>query len=289
MRILFSLGLVFYFIALNVELNTACTTILACKNNGTFNNLACQCECFPNYNGDSCQNILCNIDEPTQCLTFNKGQCQVDIIKSYCPKLCEVCPPVTTKPPGTVLPSLPPTVAPPPQSSAPPPAPTTKCPTAPLTCLNGGQWSAYYCLCDCLPLWGGNTCQTLYSAPDPAFCSLLGANNCNLGSVKYACPGMCGYVSAPPAPTSAAPPPAPTTQPPPPVSTSCTQLSCINGGSWQSNTCSCLCLPSYTGATCSTLNCSGSDLSLCTTFSKADCSGNILAACPIMCGKCTNG
>ena len=64
----------------------------------------------------------------------------------------------------------------------------------------------------------------------PADCNQLQAGQCS-GFVTNYCPVLCGACGIP---------------------TSCPVRVCQNGGLWFDETCECVCLPAYTGATCET-------------------------------------
>jgi hypothetical protein len=68
---------------------TQCENI-NCFNGGSINMSSCKCNCFKNYNGDMCENLVCDVDEPFDC-NFSSSYCLVSLIKDYCPKLCGKC------------------------------------------------------------------------------------------------------------------------------------------------------------------------------------------------------
>lgn len=59
-----------------------------CRNNGALNMTSCKCNCFSNYDGDFCENLLCNRTDPRECLGYRLGDCVVELIRSYCPRMC---------------------------------------------------------------------------------------------------------------------------------------------------------------------------------------------------------
>jgi hypothetical protein len=68
---------------------TQCENV-SCFNGGSINMSTCKCNCFKNYNGDRCENLVCDVDEPTDC-NFSSSYCLVSLISDYCPKLCGKC------------------------------------------------------------------------------------------------------------------------------------------------------------------------------------------------------
>ena len=77
---------------------TVCTKV--CQNGGNLN-AQCVCECYQNYNGALCENLLCGVAQPATCNDFNSGQCSITEIFNYCPVLCGKCPATTTTAPAT--------------------------------------------------------------------------------------------------------------------------------------------------------------------------------------------
>ena len=45
-------------------------------------------ECYQNYNGALCENLLCSVSQPVTCADFTVAQCSVAQIYNYCPILC---------------------------------------------------------------------------------------------------------------------------------------------------------------------------------------------------------
>jgi hypothetical protein len=86
-------------------------------------------DCFPSYQGLSCETLVCNKLDPIDCSTYQKITCSVLIIGQYCPRLCNpICNSVTSPLP----------TSPPPSSS---PLPTRLPCLTQLQCQNGGMWS----------------------------------------------------------------------------------------------------------------------------------------------------
>ena len=68
--------------------STTCTKI--CQNGANLN-AQCICECYQNYNGVLCENLLCSVSEPLNCADFTVSLCTITQVYNYCPKLCGKC------------------------------------------------------------------------------------------------------------------------------------------------------------------------------------------------------
>lgn len=64
-------------------------------------------------------------------------------------------------------------------------------------------------------------------------------------------------------------------------------LTCQNNAKFNGNTCVCDCFPSYTGSLCETLQCSVADPTDCSYYLASDCAVSLISSyCPHLCGKC---
>ena len=104
---------------------------LVCQNGGIFNEKSCACNCFPSYNGTTCELIMCDTQDPPACGTFHKSYCTISVIQNYCPKLCgRAC--------NTVA------------------------------CLNGAKLKNSQC--ECLPQFEGKQCENIKCLNEDARC-----------------------------------------------------------------------------------------------------------------------
>lgn len=77
---------------------STCGTILTCQNFGNFNATSCRCECItPNFSGDRCEHVACNVADPLYCSAYSKLSCTPNnFIYGICPMFCERCKLTTT-------------------------------------------------------------------------------------------------------------------------------------------------------------------------------------------------
>lgn len=171
----------------------ACNSDIKCMHFGVLNS-NCNCECFPSYSGTYCQTANCNQQSAACGTQFTPDMCQTDIVKAYCPQLCQsaicrcgidsclnggVFNPTTCKCEcpfnysGTVC-----EVA-------------SKCGT-PLSCLNNGVYNNNTCKCDCFPNYFGSICEILTCAvKEPFDCSTFDKAYCALSIINSYCPFLC--------------------------------------------------------------------------------------------------
>lgn len=74
-----------------VECNES--TMLECKNGGTFEKKYCACMCHPAYSGQLCDILTCS-EQPKICSdtkVFNKTICDNKNFVNFCPILCGLC------------------------------------------------------------------------------------------------------------------------------------------------------------------------------------------------------
>ena len=122
-----------------------------------------------------------------------------------------------------------------------------------LTCLNGGKFNSNTCSCECTDIiwilqkvknkiliffiqgytsYTGSICETvLCSNADPAICNSYAPLDCVAYSIFYTCPRFCGLCKGITTTTTSA----------------CIPYACLNGGTFNRDTCSCKCYPSYNG------------------------------------------
>jgi hypothetical protein len=92
------------------------------------------------------------------------------------------------------------------------------------------------CKCLCLPNYTGTLCADLTCQQEDPKCSLFTRESCSSTSpIRNACPFLCNLC---PNPSSPSPSPSPS---PMPIPTACPAKTCLNGGTFSQNTCSCLC------------------------------------------------
>ena len=78
--------IIFLLLALLIEvpyIDTATCEPKACQNGSYFLNDKCQCECYPNYTGDMCQIVLCNIDQPLLCSDLLIKDCSLSALSRH--------------------------------------------------------------------------------------------------------------------------------------------------------------------------------------------------------------
>ena len=193
--------------------STTCSN--TCQNGGHLN-AQCACECYQNYNGNSCENILCSLSEPITCASFTSVQCSIPEIYNYCPFLCGKCSttfisnstskvttttitytaiittsiPVSTNisiktsVPGSTTSTLGTKINTTINTSK-----FTTC--APLTCSYAQIQNPMTCACTCLPGFSGTLCQFFNcssSIQDASECVIL---TCSTPSEIASCPRKC--------------------------------------------------------------------------------------------------
>jgi len=162
MKIIFAFLIFSYINALN---DTNCA-IKVCQNGGRFLNDKCQCECYPNYVGDLCQIILCNINQPLICSNLLIKDCSIPTLYNYCPILCQKCPQIT-------------------------PTPSTTIPLKP-TCMYGQIYDDSLASCTCVPGFSGKFCEYFdcnSKIQDAEECVFL---DCSIPIEVSSCPRSCG-------------------------------------------------------------------------------------------------
>jgi len=160
------LGFLMFLLEINYinSLNESTCIPEICQNGGHFLKDKCQCECYPNYAGDLCQIILCNIDQPLLCSDLALKDCSITTLYDYCPILCQKCPQVTTTP-------ITMQVNPP--------------------CMYGQIFDTNTAKCSCLPGFSGDKCQYFdcdSKIQDAEECVLL---DCSIPIEVGSCPRQC--------------------------------------------------------------------------------------------------
>ncbi len=159
-------------------------------------------------------------------------------------------------------------------------------------CLHDGQWDSNQCRCNCMPSYSGTYCELANCSTDPAACGIqLFPYQCVVNTIKNYCPRMCNARSCTCANRidqclnggtfqsnncSCTCPPSFSGTVCETIGT-CRSLNCQNSGVLDNNKCACNCFASYTGITCQNLNCNVSDASYCVNFNnKREHSSNII-------------
>ena len=94
------------------------------------------------------------------------------------------------------------------------------------------------CSCLCMPAFKGTVCETIMCDKQPNDCNSFTASQCTSNSFKFYCPVICGLCTATTTLTSTKPVISTT------VSLSCgVLLPCMNGGTFNTTSCSCNCNP----------------------------------------------
>ena len=102
------------------------------------------------------------------------------------------------------------------------------CPSEPIKCLNLGVYNKSSCSCGCFPGYSGLACQYMDCTRQSAQCgTLYTPEMCHLNTIYEYCPKMCENTIC-----------------------TCGFDTCLNNGTFNSQTCSCTCLPGFYGSTC---------------------------------------
>lgn len=245
-----------------------CINKLPCLSGGKLNLVTCNCDCLPSYTGVQCETILCQNPDPTSCSLLTVNSCLTTTNFYNCPRLCGLCPNVIATTTFTVAPVTTTTTT------------TTPSPgiCLPFTCFNGGQFDTQTCSCICFPAYSGVFCEILNCNLQPVECNVFQLTQCTNYPFSYFCPNLCGLCSsiATTIPTTTS-----TT-----TKVACTLLPCLNGATFDSNTCLCICMPAWSDPLCSTLTCANEPIE-CLGYSVLTCSDSVIANyCPRLCGKC---
>ena len=170
-------------------------------------------------------------------------------------------------------------------------------------CLHSGVFNPTRCKCDCLPSYSGNYCEIVSCTTAPYGCGVsIHSDQCTSQSIKDYCPKLCGSrgcycgidscLNGGTFDTNTCKCTCPTGYRGLVCETAstCALLTCQNSGTFDAATCKCSCFPNYSGDSCETLNCSIADSNYCVYFSKTDCTSVQLvnSYCPKMCGRCIN-
>lgn len=163
--------------------------------------------------------------QPLECSFFSSSQCTDSYVNSYCPSLCGKCNGATAT--TTTLTTT--------KSSS--------CSSL-YPCLNGGTFSLQNCSCICMPSYKGLLCETLMCDKQPIECNSFTTSQCSTSSIASFCPVLCGKCSSatdtPNVTTTTTPQTVPTTS-----KIACTLYPCLNGGTFNTTSCSCQCQPAY--------------------------------------------
>ena len=157
----------------DIPIQKACTQ-KTCNNGGHFINDKCLCECYPNYSGDVCQNILCDVNPPLLCLDLSTKECLNSVaLYHFCPLLCGKCSQNTTSTHQAI---------------------TTLSPTTIIqkpSCMYGQIFDITTSTCKCLTGFSGKLCEYFdcdSNFKDAEECILL---DCSIPIEVGSCPRQC--------------------------------------------------------------------------------------------------
>lgn len=59
---------------------------------GFFSNVTCACQCYPNWSGALCDQLVCDPSvQPASCSNYSQSYCVYKNFYEYCPLLCGAC------------------------------------------------------------------------------------------------------------------------------------------------------------------------------------------------------
>jgi hypothetical protein len=165
-------------------------------------------------------------------------------------------------------------------------------------CLHEGRWNFAANRCDCYPGYSGIWCQIANCNLQTVACGLFSSFQCDVTTIKNYCPRLCNarsctcpngidqclnggtFNSA----TCTCSCPSGFTGT---VCETISTLTCKNSGTFNNVTKTCSCFPNYSGQLCQNLNCLLPDPAICVSFLTADCNITTLGNyCPNKCGRC---
>ena len=244
-----------------------------CQNDGQFNLKTCSCVCFAAYKGSFCETLMCD-KEPKECSAFTLSQCNESSFSSYCPILCGKCETTTITTTTTTVTTT--TIM---------TTTTSNCILSP--CINGGSFNIGTCSCNCMPAYTGIFCENLICENEPIECINFKADQCSMDLFNYYCPVLCGVCNASQLLKTTSRTTETTTTNSIPTATTCRTIKCENEGNFNSSTCKCTCLPTWSGQFCEIPACENEPESCQLSTDLSLCSNSIFrSVCPKLCGIC---
>ncbi|KAL4221659.1 Cysteine-rich secretory protein 3 [Mactra antiquata] len=229
---------------------------LVCLNGGTLDPNTCKCECPKLYMGESCEILNCPVNDNWICgRDWPPSHCDVYVnVPEQCPYMCGICGDKSALRPSSSSSSL-----------------TSSAATSAITMYTSAFGCRYRGIRD-----DAATCKSYGdNGADMRMCAseggTVGCNQCEryYNIKKDYCPVMCGLCDPP-----------------------CNGKRCSNGGTLDTNTCSCSCRKPFTGDACEFAQCPiNGDPGYCVHWPKDYCTiyYNVPEECPYKCDICKPG